>query len=316
MRVRKSRRLLTPDDIRIHRIGKDLGVQTTGARRRSTAGQKERLQKGMKRNTKLHSLKIGPGKVRGRLFTASVLSSGVWGHQGRGLSPSVRGKLRLQAARINGHQKLGSVIAALDMQEYVCDPVEEAVCQHWRSVSRILARDPSRVSRTWQVLWSRLGDQRRWARVTWSRISKDYGIEAPEWNHWTIPGDASLDIRINPDLPWHTFKAEAALRGQVRKSRNRLLSQQTSCGMLEDGVDWTVPKRLVHKHKSRSDRLTGMRAVWQGAVLRGARSGTTVCPLCQKEASTKHVLRECIFWKDRQPRHWAKWEAEFPLPCL
>ena len=68
-------RLLTPDDIRIHRIGKDLGVQTTGARRRSTAGQKERLQKGRKRNTKLHSIKIGPGKVRGRLFTASVLSS-------------------------------------------------------------------------------------------------------------------------------------------------------------------------------------------------------------------------------------------------
>ena len=102
----------------------------------------------------------------------------------------------------------------------------------------------------------------------------------------------------------------------VRKARNRLLSQQTSCGMLEDGVDWTVPKRLVHKHKSRSDRLTGMRAVWQGAVLRGTRSGTTVCPLCQKEASTKHVLRECLFWKDRQPeipRHWAKWEAEFPL---
>ena len=62
-----------------------------------------------------------------------------------------------------------------------------------------------------------------------------------------------------------------------------------------------------------------MRAVWQGAVLRGTRSGTAACPLCQKEASTKHVLRDCLFWKDRKPeipRHWAKWEAEFHLPCL
>ena len=87
---KEVRRMLTPEDIRIHRIGKDLGVPTTGARRRSTAGQKERLQKGMRRNNKLHALKVGPGKARARLFTASVLASGVWGHQGQGLSPSVR----------------------------------------------------------------------------------------------------------------------------------------------------------------------------------------------------------------------------------
>ena len=234
---KELRRLLTPEDIRIHRIGKDLGVPTTGARRRSTAGQKERLQKGMRRSSKLHALKVGPGKARARLFTASVLASGVWGHQGQGLSPSVRGKLRLQAARINKHQKLGSVIAALDMQEFVGDPVEEAVCQHWRSISKILARDPSWVSRTWQVLWSRLGDQRRWARVTGPlgamvAYFKDYGIEAPEWNHWTIPGHTPVGIHVNPDLPWQTFRAEAALRGQIRKARNRVLSQQTSCSLL------------------------------------------------------------------------------------
>ena len=206
---KELRRLLTPEDIRIHRIGKDLGVPTTGARRRSTAGQKERLQKGMRRNNKLHASKVGPGKGGARLFTASVLASGVWGHQGQGLSPSVRGKLRLQAARINKHQKLGSVIAALDMQEFVGDPVEEAVCQHWRSISKILARDPSWVSRTWQVLWSRLGDQRRWARVTGPlgamvAYLKDYGIEAPEWSHWTSREIILLvftSIRICPGKP-------------------------------------------------------------------------------------------------------------------
>ena len=60
---KELRRLLTPEDIRIHRIGKDLGVPTTGARRRSTAGQKERLQKGVRRSNKLHALKVGPGKA-------------------------------------------------------------------------------------------------------------------------------------------------------------------------------------------------------------------------------------------------------------
>ena len=84
---KELRRMLTPEDIRIHRIGKDLGVPTTGARRRSTAGQKERLQKGMRRSNNLHALKVGPGKARARLFTASVLASGVWGHQGQGLKP-------------------------------------------------------------------------------------------------------------------------------------------------------------------------------------------------------------------------------------
>ena len=52
---KELRRMLTPEDIR---IGKDLGVPTTGARRRSTAGQKERLQKGMRRSNKLHALKV------------------------------------------------------------------------------------------------------------------------------------------------------------------------------------------------------------------------------------------------------------------
>ena len=61
---------------------------------------------------------------------------------------------------------------------------------------------------------------------------KDYGIEAPEWNHWTIPGHTPVGIHVNPDLPWQTFRAEAALRGQIRKARNRVLSQQTSCSLL------------------------------------------------------------------------------------
>ena len=76
---KELRRMLTPEDIRIHRIGKDLGVPTTGARRRSTAGQKERLQKGMRRNNKLHALKVGPGKARARLFLlrSSPQASGV-----------------------------------------------------------------------------------------------------------------------------------------------------------------------------------------------------------------------------------------------
>ena len=191
------------------------------ARRRSTAGQKERLQKGVRRSNKpnkLHALKVGPGKASSLYCFGPRLRR--LGSPGTGVKPVRPRQAAAQAARINKHQKLGWVIAALDMQEFVGDPVEEAVCQHWRSISKILARDPSWVSRTWQVLWSRLGDQRRWARVTGPlgamvAYLKDYGIEAPEWSHWTIPGNTLVGIHVNPDLPWQTFRAEAALRGQI-----------------------------------------------------------------------------------------------------
>ena len=184
---KELRRLRNDEDIQIHQVGKGLGVPTTGARRRSTAGQRARLQKLAQNISKTRfvtrSLKIGSGKARGRIFTASILSSGVC--QGHGLSPSTRKKLRYQAAQINRHQKLGSVIAAIDMKKFMGDPVEEAVGQHWRSISKILAKEPSWIDRTWQVLWSRLSGPNRWSRVTGllgALIAslRDFQLEAPE----------------------------------------------------------------------------------------------------------------------------------------
>ena len=150
----------------------------------------------------------------------------------------------------------------------------------------------------WQVLWSRLGDQRRWARVTGPlgalvAYLKDYGIEAPELAYLqggSGPRGQSPEIPQSPAVPadfvWYAGGWSRLDCPEANPDPTALL--------------WNA-------------------AVWQGAVLRGTRSGTAVCPLCQKEASTKHVLRECLFWKDSQPeipRHWAKWGAEFPLPCL
>ena len=130
-------------------------MPTTGARRRrrSMAGQKACLQKGTRRNTKMRSLKIGSGKVRGRIFTLVRCL----GSPGTRVKPVRPQEAQTQAARINRHQKLGSVVTAVDMKEFVGDPLKKAVGQHWRSVSKILAKHPSWVSRTWQVLWRLTG---------------------------------------------------------------------------------------------------------------------------------------------------------------
>ena len=102
------------------------------------AGQRKRLAKAGKRLQKLRSLKVPVTRKKVRVYSASIVAAGIWGHQSQGISPKVQKTLRMQAGNMVHLQKLGSVDIALDLQESnIKDPAVEIVVQHWKTVSKV-----------------------------------------------------------------------------------------------------------------------------------------------------------------------------------
>ena len=93
-----------------------------------------------------------------------------------------------------------------------------------------------------------------------------------------------------------------ALRRACNEWRWKALSHSEAGISLENGVQWQAPGKARKKLKGLKNKA--LVAVWQGAIRHG--SGAW-CARCDQEASLKHVLWECSWWKDNQPE-----PADFP----
>ena len=192
--ARALNKIRQPGDPEVKTTGLDLGMATAAGRCRTIGGQKKRIGKANARLRKLQSLKVPKLRKKVRVFSASVVAAGIWGHQSQGISPKVQKTLRMQAANIAHLQKLGSVDVVLDLGEAnIKDPTVEIIAQHWRALSKILlkAEDVGWVERTWQLLWSRLGDAHRWKRVAGpigAMVSylRDLGTQAADMRKWEV----------------------------------------------------------------------------------------------------------------------------------
>ena len=128
-------------DPAVKESGLDLGMATSAGRARAVAGQRKRLAKAGKRLQKLRSLKVPVTRKKVRVYSASIVAAGIWGHQSQGISPKVQKTLRMQAANIVHLQKLGSVDIVLDLQESnIKDPAVEIIVQRWKTISKVLAK--------------------------------------------------------------------------------------------------------------------------------------------------------------------------------
>ena len=139
--ARALNQLRQEGDPEVKQSGLDLGMATSAGRARTFAGQRKRLAKAGKRLQKLRSLKVPVTRKKVRVYSASIVAAGIWGHQSQGISPKVQKTLRMQAGNMVHLQKLGSVDIVLDLQESnIKDPAVEIVVQHWKTVSKVLAK--------------------------------------------------------------------------------------------------------------------------------------------------------------------------------
>ena len=77
------------DQPSVHELLKDLGLDSSGGRRRRIGTQQKRLLKAGRRNAKLHHLKIKSRPIRIRVWKTSVHSAACYGLEAQGIAPSV-----------------------------------------------------------------------------------------------------------------------------------------------------------------------------------------------------------------------------------
>ena len=311
-----------PDDPQVKPLARDLGITSNGARRRTLGLAATRRAKAGTRAKKFNSLGVKTVGHRIRICKGSILSAGLWGHQAIGVSPKRRKWYRTMCAQHLGRQALGSLDLTFAMFSSRCeDPHFTILRQHFRAVARVFAswteRDPAKLESTWTSLWHHLSNVPYfWRRVT-GPISatiaylKDLGVTcegSKVWRH----GQKTLYLDwANPDV---TRSAWQWLEAILLERQRLAIATQEGCGLLADGIDFTVPRRLSKiKHFHKHTR-TGLMAVWQGALPSSSISGW--CSLCQCQLTLQHALWDCPFTRRHFPEHFEKERQRYPWPSL
>ena len=308
--ARALNKLRQEGDPEVKESGLDLGMTTSAGRVRTVSGQHKRLAKAGKRLKKLRSLKLSVTRKKVRVYSASIVAAGIWGHQSQGISPKVQKTLRMQAAKMVHLQTLGSVDIVLDLQESnIKDPSVEIIVQHWKTVSKVLAKgnDAQWIHRTWQVLWSRLRDRERWKRVTGPigalvAYLHDHNVDASDMYEWKHKKEVVQPFRQASSL----HAVAAFLRRVTVEARRKRISLQDNAQQLQQGIDWTVPRKILSKCLSKSQQASHYRTAWQGAFLTTHKS-REMCQKCGAVAHIRHILYECPWWQGQTstiPSHW------------
>ena len=129
----------TEDQPRAHDLLKDLGLDSSGARRRRIGTQQKRLIKGRRRHMKLTHLKLRSRPVRVRVWKTSVHAAVSYGIEAQGMAPQRVKVLQQQLARHGGLQKGGSTDIVFHQHAKLQDPKDTAIERQHRSRSRSLS---------------------------------------------------------------------------------------------------------------------------------------------------------------------------------
>jgi len=326
---------LGKDDPPVQSVAKDLGMQLAGGRRRCTQLSAARRLKANARLGKLRRLQVRDAKVTSRVFSLSVLASGIWGHQSQGVSPNTLRVVRAQAAGVVGRVSTGSVDVALELgAQLVKDPRVCIVTQHFRALARVMVvTDPAQLARTWAQLNTQLSRDDRWRCVTGPlgamiAYLKGLGIEAPSPDRWCFPralcpaalAGAPVDeelVALNPLCRAHWQAIKACLQAACVRQRRLDISKQQGCASLAGGVDLSVPKGLTGK--APMAKTAALRTVWQGALKNRWIKAGAHCPKCGVPLTHQHALYDCSWWRGRvppPPKHWERLRARYPYECL
>ena len=317
--ARQLKAVSRPDDPKVVHTGRDLGLEANGARRRSLAQSAKRHSKAAKRGERLKNLAI-PLSHRIRVYKASVSSVGLWGHQNMGVSPKRRKWFRTCCGSHIGVQKLGSLDVAFLLHAKQCeDPVFTIIRQHFKTLVPIFqqAFSPELV-RTWSLSWQRLIQaQHPWKRVAGPLAATqayliELGIDASNIKVWTHRFGA---LSISWDSQDTVRQVLHLLETLLRDDQHRRIASSESCQDLKQGIDPTVPRRLLKRSAGVLDR-TALKAVYQGALISSTKPGW--CKLCKVPLSLQHIFWDCLIWENwpSNPSHWKQAREQWAFPCL
>ena len=312
---------LAPGDPPIKSVAKDLGVDAAMATRRRIANHRKRFEKGKRRAARLRTLSLKSPTKALQACRAGVQAAGLYGHEAVGVPPRRMKWLRGIVAGFAGRKKLGATDIMIDFRsEKLMDPREAIMAQHFRTYHRLLVSWGDAVSPEMHQAFLHLYRNLKSVEHPW-KVAKgpasaaicyllELGWVPSSATAWGVQGEV-VDITTKKGLG----RLLSLLHSEINRQRWRKIAQMETDPQLGDGLDWRPHHRLLAKATpAQSNALT---AVWQGAV-RASNKGQAWCTRCDCEATTKHVLWDCKWWKDHvpEPDVFQRWRAEYPYPSL
>ena len=113
----------------------------------------------------------------------------------------------------------------------------------------------------------------------------------------------------------HTPQQECRVLDLLQQTYQKEVNHRIATGLaapeLQEGVDWTVGRKLLgeFKKEGRNTKAAALRCVWQGALVCSQNSAVKVCPRCHEEADWEHVLLDCA-WCEAQNWELPTWFQE------
>ena len=165
------RELLLPHEPQVYDVMRDLGVDSTGGRKRRLVTSATRAKKAHARHSKLSRLGPPPS-TKLRVVKAAITSVALWGHPSVGVSPKRMKWLRTVVGKHLGKYKLGSLETILDMGAKKCqDPKRTIHKQHFKVVAKVfrawIGGGKAHFDLAWKTTWKRLSAAKHhWPLVT------------------------------------------------------------------------------------------------------------------------------------------------------
>ena len=299
--ARALKALLRDGDPAHYDVLRDLGVDSTAARKRRVSQIRKRFLKGKGRAGIMHRLRINTG-ICYRLHKGAIHPVTSWGAQANGLAPQRRQQLRVLAARGLRLQRSGSVDVVFDMRKDQPDPGDSIIMQHLHTVWKVFhGFDESKQHLFW-TSWNLALNALQKAKYRWQVVTGplqalqaymlDLEFDISNGHKWKRTGYGGIpDCYISLIDPWPLIHTQ--MQTEFRWQRLLRLTRYEGCQDLERPLDWMISQ---HIQRSTSEEIaTGLRALHQG-TLHGI-SGH--CPLCGVDLTFVHLLWECTFWKGR-----------------
>ena len=249
--------------------------------------------------------------------------------QGCPLAPTLA-KLALETPLQNTIRAQGVTNADLWLDDISIDAVHRspavaagAALSIFRQIKQDLDAEGLEVSpmlQAWQPLWQR----QLHTRYGWQKVSgplsaliqylQDLGVDGQDPLCWKWAGH-TLDIAIED--PCLLGKVRAFLAQVVAAWRTKRFSQAQSASGAEDGVDWTVARRLLRADKLPA-RRSSYKMVFQGLHLHEGNSGLPFCQWCGKRNTPQHLLYDCkeLPGAKSAPKWLLDYRAKVPDDCL
>ena len=292
---------------------KDLGLDSSGARRRRIGTQQQRLLKGRGRQSKMLHFKLRSRPVRIRIWKTSVHAAVSYGVEAQGMAPQRLRVLRAQLARHGGLQKGGSCDIVFDQQNKLQDPRDTAIERQLKAMHQLVQAWPTaqrgELEAAWRVSWKRLqAAAYPWMVVAGPMAALQAYLQEMKWDATLLhdwvrqPRGVRPVAQLNLEYPWPYLQKQ--LHEELAHQRASRIQELEHCFPLMRRPDWTTYHCVIKQLKG--IKRAAVDAWTQGSLRTHVSGERAQCPLCQVPVTMKHLIWECCYHEEPLPMEWRR----------